>query len=42
VQNRVKQCLSLVNLQADVADKYPAELSGGMRKRVGIARAIAG
>jgi phospholipid/cholesterol/gamma-HCH transport system ATP-binding protein len=43
VRERVKQCLNLVNLQADVvAIKYPAELSGGMRKRVGIARAIAG
>jgi phospholipid/cholesterol/gamma-HCH transport system ATP-binding protein len=42
VRERVKQCLGLVNLQADVALKYPAELSGGMRKRVGIARAIAG
>jgi phospholipid/cholesterol/gamma-HCH transport system ATP-binding protein len=42
VGERVRQCLGLVNLQADVALKYPAELSGGMRKRVGIARAIAG
>jgi len=41
-QERVLRCLELVNLQADVAKKYPAELSGGMRKRVGIARAIAG
>src|SRR5207245_1556329 len=40
--DRVKQCLRLVNLAPDVAEKYPAELSGGMRKRVGIARAIAG
>ena len=39
---RVKECLRLVNLQPDVAEKMPAELSGGMRKRVGIARAIAG
>jgi phospholipid/cholesterol/gamma-HCH transport system ATP-binding protein len=42
VRERVKQCLGLVNLQPEVALKYPAELSGGMRKRVGIARAIAG
>lgn len=40
--DRVTQCLKLVNLAADTASKYPAELSGGMRKRVGIARAIAG
>jgi phospholipid/cholesterol/gamma-HCH transport system ATP-binding protein len=39
---RVPECLRLVNLAVDVADKYPAELSGGMKKRVGIARAIAG
>jgi len=32
--------LSRVGLQADVADKYPAELSGGMQKRAGLARAI--
>lgn len=41
-QHRVVQCLELVNLTADIASKYPSELSGGMRKRVGIARAIAG
>ena len=39
---RVKECLRLVNLSPDVTPKFPAELSGGMRKRVGIARAIAG
>ncbi len=39
---RVKECLRLVNLAPEVAEKFPAELSGGMRKRVGIARAIAG
>ena len=39
---RVIECLELVNMSADTARKYPAELSGGMRKRVGIARAIAG
>ena len=42
-RERVTQCLKLVNLQpGDAADKFPAQLSGGMRKRVGIARAIAG
>src|SRR2546425_4890968 len=40
--NRVRDCLRLVNLAPDVAEKYPAELSGGVRKRGGIARAIAG
>jgi phospholipid/cholesterol/gamma-HCH transport system ATP-binding protein len=39
---RVTECLRLVNLTPEVAQKMPAELSGGMRKRVGIARAIAG
>ncbi|HEX6559087.1 MAG TPA: ATP-binding cassette domain-containing protein [Longimicrobiales bacterium] len=33
--------LAKVNMSASVLDKYPAELSGGMRKRVGVARAIA-
>ncbi len=33
--------LRKVNLDASVLGKYPAELSGGMRKRVGVARAIA-
>jgi phospholipid/cholesterol/gamma-HCH transport system ATP-binding protein len=41
-QARVAECLELVNLPPDTARKFPADLSGGMRKRVGIARAIAG
>ena len=40
VRNRVTEALALVDL-IDIEDRYPAELSGGMRKRVGIARAIA-
>ena len=35
---RVKEALSFVGL-SDIMDKYPSELSGGMRRRVGIARA---
>ncbi|MFH0953574.1 MAG: ATP-binding cassette domain-containing protein [Verrucomicrobiota bacterium] len=35
----VNEKLKLVGLE-DVFDKYPADLSGGMRKRVGLARAI--
>ena len=37
---RVKESLRLVEMSGTEA-RYPAELSGGMRKRVGIARAIA-
>ena len=37
---RVRESLRLVDLAGNEA-RYPAELSGGMRKRVGIARAIA-
>jgi phospholipid/cholesterol/gamma-HCH transport system ATP-binding protein len=33
--------LSMVGLPPDAATKYPAELSGGMRKRAGLARALA-
>ncbi|CAN5606843.1 ABC transporter ATP-binding protein [soil metagenome] len=40
VTNRVSEALALVDL-LNVEDRFPAELSGGMRKRVGIARAIA-
>jgi phospholipid/cholesterol/gamma-HCH transport system ATP-binding protein len=41
IAGRVQEALELVDLP-DVADRFPAELSGGMRKRVGIARAIVG
>jgi len=40
ILERVNFCLERVNLE-NVNHLYPAELSGGMQKRVGIARAIA-
>ena len=40
VSMRVRECLGLVRLPG-IEDKMPAELSGGMRRRVGFARAIA-
>ena len=40
VREIVMEMLEMVGLAA-AADKYPAELSGGMKKRVGLARAIA-
>jgi phospholipid/cholesterol/gamma-HCH transport system ATP-binding protein len=39
VEKRVRESLSFVELEGAI-DKFPAELSGGMRRRVGIARAI--
>jgi len=41
VEEEVKKMLSFVDLD-DAIDKMPAELSGGMRRRVGIARALVG
>ena len=39
IKQRVRECLSLVGLKG-IEEMQPAELSGGMRKRVGLARAI--
>ena len=39
-QKTVAECLTLVGL-ADAADKYPDELSGGMKSRASLARALA-
>jgi phospholipid/cholesterol/gamma-HCH transport system ATP-binding protein len=41
VENEVRRMLRFVNLE-QAMDKMPAELSGGMRRRVGIARALVG
>ncbi|HWU13542.1 MAG TPA: ATP-binding cassette domain-containing protein [Caulobacter sp.] len=37
---RAIEALGRVHLGAQVADSYPSELSGGMQKRVGLARAV--
>lgn len=39
-QHRAQECLDRVNL-TDAGNKFPGEISGGMQKRVAIARAIA-
>ena len=40
IRERVLECLHLVDLDG-LEDRYPSELSGGQRKRAGLARAIA-
>ncbi len=39
VRERAKECLAMVGLEG-AEDKLPSELSGGMKKRAGLARAI--
>jgi phospholipid/cholesterol/gamma-HCH transport system ATP-binding protein len=40
IREKAKEMLTLVNLPISILENYPAELSGGMRKRVALARAI--
>ena len=40
VQNELDQTLRTVGLQPDIKEKYPHEISGGMRQRIFIAMAI--
>lgn len=42
VRAKVAEKLDLVNLDVDILDKYPSQLSGGMKKRVGLARTLMG
>ena len=39
IREKVEQCLNWVDL-LDAADRFPSEVSGGMQKRAGLARAI--
>ena len=41
IEQRVRQSLGFVGLE-DAIDKYPSELSGGMKRRVALARALIG
>ena len=38
-QKRVDECLEMVNMEG-INERFPSEVSGGMQKRVGIARAM--
>ena len=40
-REKMAECLRLVGLEPDAAQRYPHEFSGGQRQRIGIARAVA-
>jgi osmoprotectant transport system ATP-binding protein len=41
IAGRVRELLALVDLDSQIAFRYPHQLSGGQRQRVGVARALA-